>query len=89
MHKHEQSGTLLNLPASPVAFYLPHPTMTLSMYAEMTKQTIRAVQQQANEGRLFVTKSHPGKERRVNMVYELLLAYQEAHEVLSKNQPAQ
>ncbi|WP_336797934.1 hypothetical protein [Erwinia aphidicola] len=74
--------TLLKLPDCPVVFCLPYPKLTLSAYAEITGQTVRTVQQQANEGKLVLTKNKPGRERQVNMVYELLEAYAEAQEAL-------
>jgi hypothetical protein len=40
------------------------------------------VQQAANENRLTISKKKRGKEREVNMVYEFLVAYEEAQEAL-------
>lgn len=77
-----QKAVVMKMPECPVVFYLPRPTMTLSAYAEMTNQTVRTVQQQANAGKLVLTKEKPGKERQVNMVYEFLSAYFEAETAL-------
>ncbi|MEJ4043934.1 hypothetical protein [Erwinia sp. SLM-02] len=74
--------TLLRMPDCPVVFCLPYPKLTLSAYAEITGQTVRTIQQQANEGKLVLTKTKPGRERQVNMVYEFLEAYAEAQEAL-------
>lgn len=73
---------MVKMPDCPVVFCLPYPMLTLSAYAEVTGQTVRTVQQQANENRLTISKKKRGKEREVNMVYEFLVAYEEAQEAL-------
>lgn len=73
---------MVKMPDCPVVFCLPYPKLTLSAYAEVTGQTVRTIQQQANEGKLTLTKTKPGRERQVNMVYEFLEAYEEAQEAL-------
>ena len=73
---------MVKLPECPVVFCLPYPKLPLSAYAEITGQTVRTIQQQANEGKLVLTKKKPGRERQVNMVYEFLEAYEEAQEAL-------
>ncbi|EKN3500819.1 hypothetical protein ACULTK_003793 [Yersinia enterocolitica] len=73
---------IVKMPDCPVVFCLPYPKLTLSAYAEVTGQTVRTIQQQANEGKLTLTKNKPGRERQVNMVYEFLEAYEEAQEAL-------
>ncbi|TXE33222.1 hypothetical protein FOT62_13685 [Serratia marcescens] len=74
---------MVKMPDCPVVFCLPYPKLTLSAYAEVTGQTVRTVQQQANEKRLdTLCKKKRGKEREVNMVHEFLLAYAEAQEAM-------
>jgi len=73
---------VLRLPGSPVVFYLPYTRLPLSTYAELTGQTVRTVQQQANAGKLPLTRTKQGKERQVNMVCEFLEAFYEAQEQL-------
>lgn len=73
---------MVKMPDCPVVFCLPYPKLPLSAYAEITGQTVRTIQQQANEGKLVLTKNKPGRERQVNMVYEFLEAYEEAQEAL-------
>ncbi|KMW71134.1 hypothetical protein TI10_22320 [Photorhabdus luminescens subsp. luminescens] len=73
---------VIKMPDCPVVFCLPYPKLTLSAYAEVTGQTVRTVQQQANEQKLILTKKKKGREREVNMVYEFLEAYEEAQEAL-------
>lgn len=73
---------MVKMPDCPVVFCLPYPKLTLSAYAEVTGQTVRTVQQQANENKLTLTKKKKGREREVNMVYEFLEAYEEAQEAL-------
>lgn len=82
MSVNRQKAIAMKMPDCPVVFYLPQPSLTLSAYAKLTGQTERAVQQQANAGKLILTKEQPGKERRVNMVYEFIAAYMEAQDVL-------
>ncbi|HED2510951.1 TPA: hypothetical protein R4Y75_000103 [Enterobacter asburiae] len=72
----------MHLPDCPIVFYLPQPSLPLSVYAAQTGQTERAVQQQANSQKIVLMKEQPGKERRVNMVYEFLSAYEEAKSAL-------
>ncbi|MGA7588667.1 MAG: hypothetical protein WCB03_21945 [Rouxiella badensis] len=73
---------MMKLPDCPVVFCLPYPKLTLTAYAKVTGQTVRTIQQQANQGKLILTKTKPGRERQVNMVYEFLEAYEEAQEAL-------
>ncbi|UAN50103.1 hypothetical protein KGP26_20485 [Serratia sp. JSRIV002] len=73
---------MVKMPDCPVVFCLPSPKLTLSAYAEVTGQSVRTVQQQANEKRLTISKKKRGREREVNMVYEFLVAYEEAQEAL-------
>ncbi|HHQ6721665.1 TPA: hypothetical protein ACSTNG_001394 [Serratia fonticola] len=73
---------MVKMPDCPVVFCLPSPKLTLSAYAEVTGQSVRTVQQQANENRLTISKKKRGREREVNMVYEFLVAYEEAQEAL-------
>lgn len=82
MSMNRQKAVSMKMPECPIVFYIPQPSLPLSAYAELTRQSKRAVQQQANAGSLVLTKEQPGKERRVNMVYEYLVAYQEAQEAL-------
>lgn len=77
-----QKGAVMKMPDCPIVFYLPQPTLPLSVYAAQTGQTKRAVQQQANNQKIVLMKEQSGKERRVNMVYELLAAYEEAQKAL-------
>jgi len=77
-----KKGSSLKLGECPVVFYLPQPSLPLSVYAAQTGQTERAVQQQANNHKIVLMKEQPGKERRVNMVYEFLSAYEEARKAL-------
>lgn len=73
---------MIKLPDSPVVFYIPYTRLPLSAYAELTGQKVRTVQQQANAGKLPLTRDQPGRERQVNMVYEFLEALYEAQEAL-------
>ncbi|HEN4722788.1 TPA: hypothetical protein U5341_001670 [Yersinia enterocolitica] len=73
---------MIKMPDCPVIFCLPYPKLTLAAYAGVTGQTVRTIQQQANEGKLVLTKKKAGRERQVNMVYEFLEAYEEAQEAL-------
>lgn len=73
---------MVKMPDCPVVFCLPYPKLTLSAYAEVTGQTVRTIQQQANEGKLTLLRKKAGRERQVNMVYEFLEAYEEAQEAL-------
>lgn len=82
MKRETGNPAVLRLPESPVVFYLPYSRLPLSMYAELTGQPIRTVQQQANTGKLTLTRAQPGRERQVNMVYEFLEAFYEAQEAL-------
>ncbi|WP_392586916.1 hypothetical protein [Serratia ureilytica] len=82
MQAQKRKGAVMKMPDCPVVFYLPQPALPLSVYADLTNQTERAVQMQANTGKLVLTKEKPGKERRVNMVYEFLTAYFEAMEAM-------
>lgn len=77
-----QNGSGIKMPDCPIVFYLPQPSLPLSVYAAQTGQTERAVQQQANSQKIVLMKEQPGKERRVNMVYEFLSAYEEAKAAL-------
>ncbi|EEJ8616644.1 hypothetical protein [Salmonella enterica] len=77
-----QKGAVMKMADCPIVFYLPQASLPLSVYAAQTGQTERAVQQQANNQKIVLMKEQSGKERRVNMVYELLAAYEEAQEAL-------
>lgn len=78
-----KKGAGIRMPDCPIVFYLPQPALPLSVYAAQTGQTERAVQQQANNQKIVLMKDYPGKERRVNMVYEFLAAYEEAQNAIS------
>ncbi|EOT1926330.1 hypothetical protein H3H12_02740 [Serratia marcescens] len=82
MRTRKPKPLMVKMPDCPVVFCLPSPKLTLSAYAEVTGQTLRTVQQAANENRLTISKKKRGKEREVNMVYEFLVAYEEAQEAL-------
>jgi len=82
MRTRKPKPLMVKMPDCPVIFCLPAPKLTLSAYAEVTGQTLRTVQQAANEKRLDVSPKKRGKQREVNMVYEFLVAYEEAQEAL-------
>lgn len=82
MRTRKPKPLMVKMPDCPVVFCLPSPKLTLSAYAEVTGQTLRTVQQAANEGRLDVSPKKRGKQREINMVYEFLVAYEEAQEAL-------
>ncbi|EBK2972092.1 hypothetical protein CA048_04760 [Salmonella enterica] len=78
-----KKGAGIKIPDCPIVLYLPQPSLSLSEYASLTGQTERAVRQQADNNKIVLMKEYAGRERRVNMVYELLSAYEEAQEALS------
>lgn len=82
MRTRKPKPLMVKMPDCPVVFCLPSPKLTLSAYAELTGQTLRTVQQAANEKRLTTSKLKRGKEREVNMIYEFLVAYEEAQKEL-------
>lgn len=63
MKRQSVNPSVLKMPECPVVFYLPFSRLPISSYAEMTNQTVRAVQQQANKGKIALTSAQPGKER--------------------------
>lgn len=65
-----------------VILYIPQPRMTLSQYANMTGQTLRQVQQQADAGKFILAKGKYGKEREINMVAEFLKEHSDAESAL-------
>ena len=79
-----KKGAGIKLPDCPIVFYLPQPSLSLSDYAAQTGQTERAVRQQADNQQLVLMKEKAGRERRVNMVYAFLAAYEEAQEAMSQ-----
>lgn len=79
-----KKGAGIRMPDCPIVFYLPQPSLSLSDYAAQTGQTERAVRQQADNQQLVLMKEKAGRERRVNMVYAFLSAYEEAQEALSQ-----
>ncbi|ECC7842293.1 hypothetical protein [Salmonella enterica] len=78
-----KKGAGIKMPDCPIVFYLPQPTLPLSVYAAQTGQTERAVQLQASNQKIVLMKEQPSRERRVNMVYEFLAAYEEAQEAMN------
>ncbi|ECC3818467.1 hypothetical protein AIE71_21825 [Salmonella enterica subsp. enterica] len=85
MKRQSVNPSVLKMPECPVVFYLPFSRLPLSSYAEMTNQTVRAVQQQANSGKLPLTSAQPGKERQVNMVHQFLEDFYDAQEKLQQH----
>lgn len=81
-----QSGNpvVLKMPECSVVFYIPYTRLPLSSYAALTNQTVRSVQQQADKGKLSLTRVQPGKERQVNMVHQFLEDYYDAQERLQQ-----
>ena len=61
---------------------IPQPRMTLSQYAKMTGQPLRAVQQQADAGKFILAEGKYGKEREINMIAEYLRERVAAEEAL-------
>lgn len=76
---------VVRMPECPVVFYLPYTRLPLSAYAEVTGQTIRSVQQQADKGKLSLTRANPSKERQVNMVHQFLEDFYDAQEKLQQS----
>ncbi len=67
-----------------VILFVPQPRMTLSQYAQMTGQTLRQVQQQADKGRFILAEGKYGKEREINMVAEYMREKVAAEEALKR-----
>lgn len=84
MKRERGKPTVIKLPDSPVVFYIPYTRLPLSAYAELTKQPVRTVQQQANAGKLPLTRAQPGRERQVNMVHQFLEDFYDAQEKLQQ-----
>ncbi|EJM1004371.1 hypothetical protein [Klebsiella oxytoca] len=74
---------LTNQPENLILF-VPQPRMTLSQYAQMTGQTLRQVQQQADKGRFILAEGKYGKEREINMVAEYMREQVAAAEALKR-----
>lgn len=79
-----EKPTALKMPECPVVFYLPFSRLSLSAYAELTQQSVRAVQQQANTGKITLSPGQLGKERQVNMVHQFLEDFYDAQEKLQQ-----
>ncbi|EEH4703257.1 hypothetical protein GZC45_002293 [Salmonella enterica] len=84
MKRQSVNPSVLKMPECPVVFYLPFSRLPISSYAKMTNQTVRAVQQQANKGKIALTSAQPGKERQVNMVHQFLEDFYDAQEKLQQ-----
>lgn len=85
MRTSKTKPALVNLPSCPIIFCIPQPRMTLEQYAQQTGQTVRAVQQQANEGKFILAEGKYGKQREINMIAEMLKEYEGAQAALSRN----
>lgn len=68
-----------------VVFCVPVSRLPLSAYARLTGQTLRAVRQQADTGKLLLADA-PGKERQVNILYDFLRDIQDANKKLNFNE---
>lgn len=82
MRTSKTKNTGAGIAAGAAVLYIPQPRMTLSQYAKMTGQSLRAVQQQADAGKFILAKDKYGKEREINMIAEYLKEQAAAEEAL-------
>ncbi|ESM72357.1 Uncharacterised protein [Klebsiella michiganensis] len=76
--------SVTDVTCSNTVLFVPQPRMTLSQYAQMTGQTLRQVQQQADKGRFILAEGKYGKEREINMVAEYMRERVAAEEALKR-----
>ena len=73
----QEKPVVLAFPGIPVIFFLPRSRLSVPEYAQMTGQTVRAVRQQLNRGRLPRSES-ASRERQINMLSLFLQDYADA-----------
>lgn len=84
MRRSKTKPMVMSLPGSALILCIPLPRMTLEQYALETKQSLRSVQHQANEGKYTLVRGKYGKERQINMVAEFLKEFRDAQEALKE-----